>query len=215
MMATPLVYYNILRKVSIPNFIKQFFILVFSSVAAILLSLVLLSTQLSSTRGHFEDGVIHIIKSFEKRTYGGPIDFQMTQLLSESLEATTTEVVMKYFEGSYFDSQKFLSGRYKDISYSSFDISYLDLIYMFLLFSGLLLFIRYRKNDKTFRYKSIALITATWFSIMAPLSWFIIFKAHSYIHLHMNFITWQMPFTFFGFGLIGFSIRNAISIFTK
>ena len=38
------------------------------------------------------------------------------------------------------------------------------------------------------------LVLATWFSILAPFSWYIIFKAHSFIHMHMNFIVWQMPF---------------------
>ena len=53
------------------------------------------------------------------------------------------------------------------------------------------------------RQHYIALIWTTWFSILAPLSWFVIFKAHSYIHTHMSFLLWQMPFTFFGFAVFG------------
>jgi hypothetical protein len=47
-----------------------------------------------------------------------------------------------------------------------------------------------------------------WFSLLAPLSWFVIFKAHSYIHTHMNFIVWQMPFTFFGFAACGLLVER-------
>jgi len=51
--------------------------------------------------------------------------------------------------------------------------------------------------------KLTALSLALWFSLLAPLSWMVIFKGHSYIHTHMNFITWHMPFTILGFGLMG------------
>lgn len=58
--------------------------------------------------------------------------------------------------------------------------------------------------ERGHRYR--ALILTTWFSIFAPLSWFVIFKAHSYIHTHMSFLLWQMPFTLFGFAVIGAAI---------
>ena len=51
--------------------------------------------------------------------------------------------------------------------------------------------------------KLTSLSIAVWFSFLAPLSWMVIFKGHSYIHTHMNFITWHMPFTLLGFGLLG------------
>jgi hypothetical protein len=36
---------------------------------------------------------------------------------------------------------------------------------------------------------------------LAPLTWTMIFRDHSFIHTHMNAIVWQMPFTFFGLTL--------------
>ena len=56
------------------------------------------------------------------------------------------------------------------------------------------------------RRQNIALIWTTWFSILAPLSWYVIFKAHSYIHTHMSFLLWQMPFMFFGFAVFGAAV---------
>ena len=60
----------------------------------------------------------------------------------------------------------------------------------------------WRSNGER-QQQDIALILTTWFSILAPLSWFVIFKAHSYIHTHMSFLLWQMPFTLFGFAVFG------------
>jgi hypothetical protein len=51
---------------------------------------------------------------------------------------------------------------------------------------------------------------STWVSILAPLSWFIIFKAHSYIHTHMNYIVWQMPFVLFGSALCGVVLAGVL-----
>jgi len=58
--------------------------------------------------------------------------------------------------------------------------------------------------------RGLALISAVWFASLAPLSWFVIFKAHSYIHLHMNFITWHMPFALLGFGLCGYVAERLV-----
>jgi hypothetical protein len=55
---------------------------------------------------------------------------------------------------------------------------------------------------------AFALLAATWFSLLAPLSWFVLFKAHSYIHTQINFILWQMPFTIFGFAFCGLVFGN-------
>ena len=48
-----------------------------------------------------------------------------------------------------------------------------------------------------------ALIAATWFSILAPLSWFVLAKSHSQIHTNINYIVWQIPFMLYGCALTG------------
>jgi hypothetical protein len=53
------------------------------------------------------------------------------------------------------------------------------------------------------RRTSAALLAATWFSLLAPLSWFVLFKAHSFIHTHMDAIVWHMPFVLLGFAVVG------------
>jgi hypothetical protein len=58
------------------------------------------------------------------------------------------------------------------------------------------------------RSKALALIAATWYSILAPLSWLVIFKAHAYIHTRLAPVVWQLPFLFFGIALIGFTVST-------
>lgn len=58
-------------------------------------------------------------------------------------------------------------------------------------------------RDTPERRVSLGLIAATWFSLLAPLSWFVIFKAHSHIHVGMNQIAWHMPYVLFGFAIVG------------
>lgn len=48
-----------------------------------------------------------------------------------------------------------------------------------------------------------ALIASTWLSIFAPISWFVLAKEHSYSHFHLNYVVWHIPFTLFGWAMIG------------
>ncbi|MEW5941462.1 MAG: hypothetical protein AB1750_17490, partial [Chloroflexota bacterium] len=58
------------------------------------------------------------------------------------------------------------------------------------------------------RSKALALLAATWYSILAPLSWLVIFKAHAYIHIRLAPVIWQLPFILFGIALIGYAIQT-------
>jgi len=82
-------------------------------------------------------------------------------------------------------------------------IRYLYLIGLFLVASILVWLPRRRSRPWPSHRSARALVGTTWFSILAPLSWFVLFKAHSDVHTHMNFLVWQMPFTLFGFAVVG------------
>jgi hypothetical protein len=73
-----------------------------------------------------------------------------------------------------------------------------------------LVYIYQSKNHSTpgQSLKGGALMATTWFSLLSPLSWYIIFKSVSYYHTHMNYLPWHMPFTLFGFGLCGYVIET-------
>ena len=197
MMMVPFVYYVILDKWSGRQCLKWTLAAGLGSGVAIFLSLIMLCFQIGAAKDGFMDGVAHVIWSFGKRTYGEAENFP--PVYAASLEAGTIGVVITYMNGIFFDFNNYLSTANSFVSNFLLKIRYYYLIVLFIAMSALLL---WRGNAER-RHHYIALICATWFSILAPLSWFVIFKAHSYIHTHMSFLLWQMPFTFFGFAVFG------------
>ena len=209
MMVTPCIYYAILDKWNRNQCVKLTLAVVLGSGVAIILSFIMLCFQIGAVKGGFIDGIEHVIWSFGKRTYGNPADFPT--VYAESLKAGTLGVVITYLNGIFFDLNNYLSQANTFVTNHLFKIRYYYLIVLFIVVSVLLFF---RSNKKMGMERSrhyIALIWTTWFSILAPLSWFVIFKAHSHIHTHMSFLLWQMPFTLFGFAVFG----SAVIAWTK
>ena len=200
MMVTPCIYYAVLDKWDRHQYVKWTLAAVCGSGVAIFLSLTLLCVQIGAAKGGFMDGLEHVIWSFGKRTYGEAENFP--PVYAASLDAGTIGVVVTYLNGIFFDLNNYLSQMNDFVSNFLLKIRYYYLIILFIVMSSLLL----RRSNADRRHHYIALICATWFSILAPLSWFVIFKAHSYIHTHMSFLLWQMPFTFFGFAVFGCTI---------
>ena len=203
MMLVPLVYYVILDKWSRQQCLKWTLATGLGSGVAIFLSLIMLCFQIGAAKDGFMDGVAHVIWSFGKRTYASPEDYP--PVYAASLNAGTLSVVMTYMNGVFFDLNNYLSINNAFVSNSLLKIRYYYLIVLFIAMSALL-FWRRKKMMAERRQHYIALICPTWFSILAPLSWFVIFKAHSYIHTHMSFLLWQMPFTLFGFAVFGSAV---------
>ena len=203
MMVTPCIYYAVLDKWNRPQCVKWMLAAGLGSGIAIFLSLLMLCFQIGATKSGFMDGVEHVIWSFGKRTYGEAQDYP--PIYAASLHAETLGVVITYMNGVFFDLNNYLPNMNAFISNFLFKIRY---VYLIVLFIGMsvLLFLRSRKMAAERGQQHIALIWTTWFSILAPLSWYIIFKAHSYIHTHMSFLLWQMPFIFFGFAVLGAAV---------
>ena len=203
MMVTPCIYYAVLDKWSRHQYVKWTLAAVCGSGVAIFCSLVILCFQIGAAKGRFMDGVGHVIWSFGKRTYAEPQDYPA--VYAASLEAGTIGVVITYVNGIFFDLNTYLSHTNTFVSDFLLKVRYGYLILLFMVMS-VLLFLQSQKTMVERREHYIALIWATWFSILAPLSWYVIFKAHSYIHTHMSFLLWQMPFTFFGFAVFGCAV---------
>ena len=200
MMVTPCIYYAVLDKWNKHQYMKWTLAVVCGSGVAIFLSLMLLCFQIGAVKGGFMDGVAHVVYSFGKRTHGEAQGFP--KVYADSLEAGTIGVVITYVNGIFFDLNNYFSNASTFVSDFLLKVRYVYLIVLFMVMS-VLLFLRNKKVMAERRQQDIALIWTTWFSILAPLSWFVIFKAHSHIHTHMSFLLWQMPFTFFGFAVFG------------
>ena len=205
MMMTPCIYYAILDKWSRQQCLKWALAAGIGTGVAVLLSMLMLCFQIGAVKDGFMDGIKHVIWSFGKRTYASPEDYP--PVYAASLEAGAIGVVITYMNGIFFDFNNYLSQTNTFVTKHLFKIRYYYLIVLFMAVSALL-FWRSKKMVAERQRQHIALIWTTWFSILAPLSWFVIFKAHSYIHTHMSFLLWQMPFTFFGFAVLGYAIRS-------
>ncbi len=203
MMAVPFVYYAVRNRVGLRQFLLDSTMMVTASVLAILASFAVLVTQLMAGHGATPvQGVNHIIDSFQRRTYADPNAFDPA--LSESLRADVFSVVHTYIDGVFFDLSKYVeaSAWIEQV----LPLRYSALLVIFLLATVYLLL--YRRNGSA---DHLPLIAATWVALLGPLSWYTIFKSHSYIHTHMNFLVWQMPFTFFGFALVGVALQRMFS----
>jgi hypothetical protein len=120
--------------------------------------------------------------------------------------------VRNYVNGSYLDIHPTADVSDSPEADSVIQIRYSYLIVSFIVVSLIIQFAWRKSRPVEQRQKDIALVSATWFSILAPLSWFIVFKSHSYIHTHVNYVVWQMPFIFFGFAVWGIVIGRVLSM---
>ena len=209
MMVTPCIYYAVLDKWDRQHCLKCSLAAITGSGVAIFLSLIMLCFQIGAVKNGFMDGVAHVIYSFGRRTYGEAEGFP--QKYAASLRAGTMDVVITYLYGVFLDLNNYLSIKNAFVSNAVLKIRYYYLIVLFAVMSALLFWRSHKETLSDRRRQNIALICTTWFSILAPLSWFVIFKAHSYIHTHMSFLLWQMPFIFFGFAVLG----SAVMAWTK
>jgi hypothetical protein len=210
MMTVPFLYYSILDRIRIMQFVKGSLAIVTGAVIAILMSVLLLVLQIGLAQGNMSAGLTHLTSTFEKRTYGDTGDFNNE--FSASLEASTFGVVRNYINGSYLDIRPQADASDSPEADSVIQVRYSHLIISFIIMSLIALFAWRKRSPAEQKQKEMALVSATWFSILAPLSWFIIFKSHSYIHTHINYVVWQMPFTLFGFAVWGIVLGRVLSI---
>ena len=206
----PVLFYWIYQSWSFKKFFKIGISVTLGSLTAILTSFCVLAFQISKIKGSLAAGFQHIVYSFNKRTSGN-VSSNAEKFHENAQEATSSEVLQSYFNGFAFDFNVYVDTKWKSLLIIDFG----ELILIFIICSVLLFHLS--KNNTFFvsRKKTNALLITTWVSILAPLSWLVIFKQHSYIHTHMNFIVWYMPFALLGFVIVAIVIYHyAIKLFS-
>lgn len=198
---TALVYYALRDKWLLKDFLHQFISAALGALAGTLLALVTLSLQTASVLGGWGQAFEFIAQTLGRRSFGDPAQYSAQE--AESLRANLFSVLGTYLNGRALNLNSILH-----INLPGLEFSYWQIFSLFLIFT-LFFMLRERflggfSHPQTAR----AFLAATWFSALAPLSWFVLFKAHSYIHTQINFILWQMPFTIFGFALCGYIISD-------
>jgi hypothetical protein len=196
MMVTPLVYHTVRHKVGASRFAKAMTVAVVASLGTITLVLALVASQVAAVRGEPMAGVQHVTRSLSKRTYP---DLDILPGYRDARNVGVGKVSWVYVSGSFLDLNRWIRAPNKLLSNKVLNIRYGHLLVLFGVATVALLLSGRSRRSRT----DLALIAATWFSLLAPLSWFVVFKAHSFIHPHMNFVVWHMPFALFGFALTG------------
>ena len=185
MIASPIVFYGIVDKCHKEKFIKRFIVVMLAALMAILVSLTFLSFQIMFALGTFQDGISYMNENFNRRVF---TDYDI-------VSQTSIWAILKiYLSESYF---------------YNFHAPYFVIIIVFAILSAIYFISnKIKPGDPNQTSKAFALIATTWFSLLSPLSWYIIFKSLAYFHTHMNYLPWHMPFTILGFGMCGYVIET-------
>jgi hypothetical protein len=198
----PLIYYAFIGHWQLIALCKKGFCVATAEFFAVLTALVVLIIQNAFVFGDIGKAINYIDYSLEKRSIGNPGAFAGDPSLVRSLQAETLPVLKEYVLGRALRFNFEYLGMYiPGWRLKNIDISYLVVFIIFIIFS--FLFFVFKKTDAYKESKLPWFVVTMWLSLVAPLSWFVIFKAHSYLHPHLNFIVWQMPFTLLGFGMCG------------
>ena len=189
MAVTPIVYYAVTCCWEIKRSIAVTSTTLGVSLAAVMANMFLLLYQVAQVKGDWYAGIRHIIMSFLKRSHGNPVDF--SPVYGEGLRASVGSVM-----NIYLNDPLSLYGGIRD------GLRYWQVIAMALL-GILFLFLYNRKKEKenSERRRIEGCGAMILVSLCAPLSWFLIFKAHAYVH--NDDVVWYMPFMLYVWGGIG------------
>ncbi len=180
----PVVYYGVKEKQSLRMFITDGVKYSLAMLAGVLAQMLILITQIRFLEGQFSDGVNHILTSFVRRSEVAPTDSQMS--LFELIKA-------------YLANDAFALGFLPNNIPAYFGV--------LIIIAILALILIYKKKKDLMK----PLIITTAFSILAPLSWLVIFKQHSIEHMHMDYIIWYIPFLLYVFCTVGVAVSLLIS----
>ncbi|MBV6395528.1 MAG: hypothetical protein HFACDABA_01104 [Anaerolineales bacterium] len=184
MLAVALIFYAVKDSWSFGKSARRITLTAAFSSAGILLSFLVVAAQIGAVSGSFADGLLHLANTIGRRTVGETLNPAQSGIYELAGAASLGSVL-----DTLLHKSAILVG-----------IKYIHLIYVFLAATVLFLAVpRLRKGTRS----DIALLVTTWVSILSPLSWIVLFKAHAAFHSHTTSIIWHMPFVIFGYALVG------------
>lgn len=210
MAVVPWAFYAIDRRWDTRKIIKSLLMAGGGVLSAVIAGIAWLTVQLSALSDSLKEGISYIAWSFGKRTHGlAGEDYD--PVFQRSIESSQWEVLSAYLnDHALHMAHWFENPLPKTLSIVPFSFC----ILCFAMISYIALSSETIRQNKPFYRRQTALTVTLWLSLLAPLSWFVIFKGHSYIHTHMNPIVWYMPFMLFGFVLAGstgwYLLRHAV-----
>jgi len=196
MITVPLVYFAVRDKWKLNIFVTRMMKLGVVLMMAIVMGLAILSIQIAVHDKSFSASYTYIWDTLNRRAIGNPKNYPD---YADGMRASVFAVIWKYLD---------IPAMAVNLFQKSWQVTYLQLNILFVISSVLFFWKNKFGISATTFNKGRALIAATWYSITAPLSWFIIFKPTSFTHDAIFPIVWQMPFTLLGFAVFGYLLQN-------
>ena len=195
MAVTPWVFYAVDRQWDVKKTVRGGMAACGGVLAAVFAGAIWLAAQYGAMTGTFRNGIDYLLWSFGKRTHGSSL-YTYDDFLERSTQSSQWEVIARYLNNHAFHVRHWFGNSvYEFVGIVNFAFC----ILFFFVMSYVALSSETIRKDEAFRRRQKALVWTLWASLTAPMSWFVIFKGHSYIHFHMNAIIWYMPFMLFGF----------------
>lgn len=183
----PLIYFAVKNSMNLRRYIKRACVIGFGAATGFISAVLIHLSASTSYYGDFDLAWKDFTANIVSRTGSGSSETEW--MFVESLNAHANEVINTYLnsgEGILFGWRMGM------------------LIPLFAVFAGLCFISeKYCKTIAENRKNLMALSAMTAVSAIAPISWFVLAKGHSYLHPHINYILWYLPFAVFGFALIG------------
>lgn len=207
-MVIPFVFFFIRDSWSFKKLIKRVFLVSISALAGFILSVLIHVFQLSYFLGGLSKGLSIVWMTVIKRTHGNPDN--VNEVFRASLESGALEVILKYWNGVAFDLNSIV-GTFGVVRFGEL------IVFTLVVSISTTLLIHNKFYEK--KRLNYAILASIWISVLAPISWYVLAKGHSYIHTHMNHVLWYVPFLFFVFAYIGFTfdlfVRLLLRLKTK
>ena len=197
--SVPLFYDSIKKNIDKKTFFNRFIQYSVVSMLGFLSCLVIHTLQKALYFGSFRESIYQLTYNVAKRTHGLGVEIIEGSLV-ESLDATVLSVIITYLKSPVL-------------------LLIIILVTVtIILLKDLIIEKRQLKNlnevpkdnmvltDRTL----LAGVCSSWVAFLAPLSWYILAKGHSYFHTPINYILWNIPFTFLTIAVCSYFIINNI-----
>ncbi len=200
MTTVPLVYFSIRDGWALKTFFERFFKIGGTLIAATLSGLAILFAQVVASEKSLIRAFNHIFGRVNAYTVFYLADSPIID--SENLDLNVIHIIARYV------TMPAITLHYGEFT---MQILHWHLMVLFLAVTIYYVVANYNRKNDSHVTRGFALAGATWYSLMAPLSWFLVFKRHSYFHTHINTIGWQMPFTLLGLTLCGYVLQSIMN----
>jgi len=188
MVATALIYYALKDKWTPGCFTRRILLTGLACALGVSASFLVLAAQIGSVTGKFSDGLLHILNTMGRRTFGTPLDPSASDFFAAGQSSSLPDVI------------RAVAGKTAIVA----GVRFFQVFWLFAAVSVLALLVLWLRRGKMGEPSAArALLAVTWISFLSPLAWLIIFKAHAYYHPFTTAIIWHMPSMFFGYALCG------------